>query len=432
MAKYSSRRSTTIFIKHHGAVQKSVYFRVNPQALRVQQGNKGSVVDTLGGYFREVLYSKDPQHNGLMLPDLTIECDTGAGYREELKKFEWIWRHHGDRKADGTPADTFLMDFADDTVGWQDGAVAAGGMPRMGGHVHGAKGNDLAPPIGDIGRTHGAAYTLKGLLSGQARGTMQEALIRNNRGSRFLPRVFKIEILNFAWDETVQDPFRIRFNFRCKILRDMLWKVEPQERTGRTMFALAQSTGDWQNGQVAPFGDAATGGGSMAGVGSQEYPLNLPAHASATRGTLNSLSGAVPQLTQPADDSLGAVLGQAGLGQNRVADKIFDLGRSVFSVNQPIYPQGDPQGLGNVNTTLSDIIRNLPQIVTSGPQTILQSPGWIAPQIPSLSDLVNFGLPDLSFFQGLVRQSVDNGTGDAGGPTESDAYPSTRYGEISL
>jgi hypothetical protein len=36
-------------------------------------------------------------------------------------------------------------------------------------------------------------------------------------------KAFLVEILNFAWDETVQDPYRIRFTFRCKILRDFTW-----------------------------------------------------------------------------------------------------------------------------------------------------------------------------------------------------------------
>ena len=422
MAKYSSRRSQTIFIRHHGREQRSIYFRVNPQAIRVQQGNKGSVVDTLGGYFREVLYAEDPQHNGLMLPDLTIECDTGVGYRDELKKFEWVWRQHGDRKADGTPADTYLMDFADGDTEWFDGAVGSNGAgaARMTTHQHNSRGRDLVPQAA-AANIHGAAYTLRGLLS----RPMRTALGQANGGSRYTPRIFKIELLNFAWDETVSDPFRIRFNFRCKILRDMLWRVEQRDRTGRTMFSLAQAQGDWTDKQVAAFGDGGTG--SLAGTGSQEFPLNVAAQSAmvqASNASLPSLMGT------PISEALDSVLSLSGLGRNQTARKVLELGRSVFGVNQPTYPTGTQSDLTNLNASLGDIIRNLPAIVPVGNQTRLQSPGWQPPPSSPLSELVDFGLPDLSFFQGLVEQATGGAENDE--PTESTAYPNTRSGEIWL
>jgi hypothetical protein len=154
-------RSEYVYFRHEGAETREVFFRINPLAIRFQQANKGSVVDTLGGYFREVFYSQDRQYNGLLLPDLVIEAETGIAYRQELKTMDWIWRHHGQPKADGSPADTYFYDL-----------IQVG-------------------PFQSIERDQ--------------------------------VKAFLVEILNFAWDETVQDPYRIRFTFRCKILRDFTW-----------------------------------------------------------------------------------------------------------------------------------------------------------------------------------------------------------------
>jgi len=130
-------RPNHIFLRHVGVKTKDIYFRVNPQAIRVQQGGKSSVVDTLGGYFREVMYSEDPQYRGLMLADLTLECETGAGYRRELKRLEWVWRNHGALKEDGSPADTYLMDMCDEDSLYFDGAT---GTPAAKDKAYGGLG----------------------------------------------------------------------------------------------------------------------------------------------------------------------------------------------------------------------------------------------------------------------------------------------------
>lgn len=157
-------RSETVYFRYDGDVRKDIYFRINPIAIRFQQGSKGGVTDTLGGYFREVFSAKDPQHSGLLLPDLTIEGTTGIAYRDELKKIEWIWKHHGDRKEDGSPADVYFFDFAEV-------------------------------------------------------GAYQEV-------TRDAPRAYLIEFLNFAWDDSASSQNEIRFTFRCKVLRDMFFELD--------------------------------------------------------------------------------------------------------------------------------------------------------------------------------------------------------------
>lgn len=158
-------RSETVFFRHEGKERKDIFLRINPIAVRFQQGQKGGVTETLGGFFRESMYSSNPQYNGLMLPDLTIEASTGARYRRELKEIDWIWKHKSDLKADGSPADTYFFDLIEDV------------------------------PFQGIERSS--------------------------------PRMYLIEIANFAWDDTVQNPNEIQFSFRCKILRDLFWGLEP-------------------------------------------------------------------------------------------------------------------------------------------------------------------------------------------------------------
>lgn len=157
-------RSEYVYFRHEGAVDRDVFFRINPTSIRFQQAHKGAVTETLGGYYRDVFVSEDPQYSGLLLPDLIIEGETGIGYRRELKEIDWIWRNHGQLKPDGSPADTYFFDL-----------IQVG-------------------PFQDIERDQ--------------------------------VRCYLIEILNFGWDESVSDPFRIRFTFRCKILRDFNWEGE--------------------------------------------------------------------------------------------------------------------------------------------------------------------------------------------------------------
>ncbi|MBD2019355.1 hypothetical protein H6F43_04050 [Leptolyngbya sp. FACHB-36] len=159
------QRSSTVFLRHDGKERKDVFFRINPIAIRVQQGEKGAVVETLGGYYRDVLYSKDPQYQGLALADLTIEATTGVAYRQELTVAQWIWHHASDRKKNGAPADTYFFDLTED-----------------------------APYQGVVRATQ---------------------------------RAYLIKISNFAWDDTVNSPNEIRFSMRCKVLRDLFWDLSP-------------------------------------------------------------------------------------------------------------------------------------------------------------------------------------------------------------
>lgn len=166
-------RSQTVFLRWDGGKsnRKDVYFRINPQAIRFSQGAKASVVDTLGGYFLERIRSIDPQYNNL-LPDLTIEGTTGIAYRLELEKMRWIWQHSSDLKSDGKPVDTYFFDMNNDR------------------------------PLQEITRAGQYCYL--------------------------------IFISNFAYDDTVNNYGEIRFTLRCKVLRDLFFKVSAgQPYTGR-------------------------------------------------------------------------------------------------------------------------------------------------------------------------------------------------------
>jgi hypothetical protein len=163
-------KSTSVFFRHEGDERRDVFLRINPSAIRFSQSAKGSVSNTLGGYFREVLFSDDEQYNGMQLGGLTIEGTTGVAYRRELKEIDWIWRHHGDRKEDGSPADTYFFDL--DEVG-------------------------------------------------ESRGVLRDA-----------PRAFLIAIQQFAWDDSAQTPFEIRFTLRTQVLRDMYWALEGEPSGG--------------------------------------------------------------------------------------------------------------------------------------------------------------------------------------------------------
>lgn len=106
-----SARSTTVFFRHEGVERRDIYMRIAPSAIAYSQSEKGGVVDTLGGYFREVLRSSNPQRNGLKLPELTIRATTGVAYRKELQNLLWIWRNSKvvDPKTN-KPADLYFFD----------------------------------------------------------------------------------------------------------------------------------------------------------------------------------------------------------------------------------------------------------------------------------------------------------------------------------
>ncbi|MEO0376642.1 MAG: hypothetical protein AAF329_18885 [Cyanobacteria bacterium P01_A01_bin.17] len=343
------RRATSpIFFRHLGAQERDVYLRINPQAIRVQQANKGSVVDTLGGYFREVLHSPEPERNGLMLPDLTIECETGVGYREELTKLAWIWRHHADLKEDGTPADTFFMDFVDEDVFSTASGVLSEDLSIAAFKSDATQPASSRASPGQI--AFGAIEKLPKL----------KPFAKALGASRYRPRAFLIEFLSFAWDESVSDPYRIRFNFRCKILKDLFWRLD--DKVGHTPnkgFSAAPGFG--QGGTTG-----AAGVPSITRNGAA-YPLNVSAQIGNIGRTIENL---VPSLLQPSygqqTDYLGSVgssltnaLGMTGLGQNQVADKILSLGGSLFGRQSvPIYPSGTPQELGGLLADLEGLIGN--------------------------------------------------------------------------
>ena len=368
-----------------GAQTRNVYLRINPQAIRVQQGNKGSVVDTLGGYFREVLHSEDPERNGLMLPDLTIECETGAGYRDELAKVQWIWRHHADLKADGTPADTYFMDFVD-----QD-AVAL--QPEFAGSINAFTLQSDSPAFPAPARSTNPAFSAVRKLAGLT------PLAQSIGANRFRPRAFLIEILGFSWDESVTDPYRIRFNFRCKVLKDLFWQLD--DKVGQPL----------PNKGFLPapgFGLNTTGEQGAAAINRNgaTYPLNVAAQVTQISRTLTNF---LPSENQPSfvaqvaradtiDGMIGEVLGMTGLGQNQVAQKIASLGQSVFSrPSIPIYPSGSVQQrdgiLEKVNEILGDSI--VPLAPTGGQS--VQVGGFSVPVL-SLSDAAqSVDLQDLKF-----------------------------------
>lgn len=104
-------RSPNCFFRYDGLERKDIFLRINPQAVRVQQGAKGNATDTLGGYFTEQVYSKDRQYSGLTLPELTLEATTGIRYRKELEDLRWVWQHQSDRKPSGKPADIYFFDL---------------------------------------------------------------------------------------------------------------------------------------------------------------------------------------------------------------------------------------------------------------------------------------------------------------------------------
>lgn len=164
-------RSETVFFRYDsGETKKDIYWRINPIAVRWQQSGKSAVSETLGGYFRDVFYSKDQQYSGFNLPDFTLEGTTGIAYRKELKTMDWVWRHSCDRKKDKSPVDIYFFDNINDR------------------------------PFQEVQRSQSRAYL--------------------------------IHIQNFAWDDTVQTFQEIKFSIRCKILRDLFWELEGEDNPG--------------------------------------------------------------------------------------------------------------------------------------------------------------------------------------------------------
>lgn len=163
----SGRSSTVFFRLESGKERHDVFLRINPTAIRYSQAKKGGTVDTIGGYFREVLQATNPQHSGLMLPELTIEGTTGAAYRKELDNLIWIWHKSVEiSKETGKPADCYFFDTTK--------------TPDYQGIVRAA----------DYG--------------------------------------YLIDLRNFACDDSASKRGEITFTFRCKILKDLFWnKVMP-------------------------------------------------------------------------------------------------------------------------------------------------------------------------------------------------------------
>lgn len=384
-------RSNHIFLRHIGAETKDVYFRVNPQAIRVQQGNKGSVVDTLGGYFREVMFSEDPQHNGLLLPDLTIECETGAGYRKELERLEWVWRNHGTPKDDGTPADTYLMDMADEDTLFFDGAIAPPAVDGLAQQL--PQGVDPTPPL-----PPGVSQDLISKVL-NIKKTSKNPIAKTLGGTRFTPRAFKIEILNFSWDETVQDPYRIRFNFRCKVLRDMFWVLDGKQFREGDPRGAAIDLGEITPNTSAsiPIGNAQIAKDALKK--SSDFPLNIGAHAAMLSRTLDLLPGGIggqaSAIVSQATPIINQVLQAAGLGQNQPLLAVQNQGQSVYDPvrGQRLYWRSEFSGTAqNQETTqqVTDLLDQLPGLVQSPlVQTGLQVAGWSPAVVAPASSVVS-------------------------------------------
>ena len=157
-------RSDTAFLRWDGDDRKDIFFRIAPNAIRLQQGRKASVTETLGGYYTDTLYAADAQYRGLLLPDLTIEGTTGVGYRKELEEVEWVWRHASDTRNDDSPVDVYLFLLS-----------------RMGPYQGVERDRDFA---------------------------------------------WLIFLQNFAWDDSASTFGEIKFSLRAKVLRDLFWETE--------------------------------------------------------------------------------------------------------------------------------------------------------------------------------------------------------------
>lgn len=375
-ARYA--RPNHIFFRHIGRETKDVYFRVNPQAIRVQQSAKGSVVDTLGGYFREVFYSEDPQRHGLMLPDLTIECETGAGYRQELQKLEWIWRNHGVAKEDGTPADTFFMDMTDEDTLWFDGGVPS--SPWTDGGPGGSlpQGTDPTPPPSP-GLTQ--AQLQKAVnLKRQYKSSVAKTL----KGSRFVPRCFKIALLGFAYDESVQDPYRIRFNFRCKILRDEFWEIDQPLEEGTTVTAIE----DWTDGGVSgklPISKAALAEEALKK--STDFPLNPAAQVAIIKATLGLLPANAGAIVDPI---INQVIAATGIGQTEMLGNAIDNGWSAYDpeLGQRLYWRSEFSGV----QVTQDITQALQNVYPALPPSVQAVTGQLGIQVGPWSPAAVTGL----------------------------------------
>ena len=189
--------SETTFFRWEGVERKDIYWRIAPQAIRFQQGRKVAVVDTLGGYYKEVFYARDPQYSGLTLPSLTVEGTSGAGYRKSFQDIDWIRKHISDRKRNGAPSDLYFFSLS-----------------RIG-------------PLGELARDVDFGWL--------------------------------IEILDFAWDDSASQQNEIKFSLRMKILRDLFWETNPAdfEATGEVPTLEELMAG--QQGKIAAGLEPASG-----------------------------------------------------------------------------------------------------------------------------------------------------------------------------
>ncbi|MBT9159781.1 MAG: hypothetical protein DDT26_01046 [Dehalococcoidia bacterium] len=163
--------SETVFIRYDAGSPEDIHLRIRPQAVRWQQNGKGGTADTLGGWYREILHSDNPQYSGLTLADLTVQAETGLTYRAELQRLLNVWQRRGVPKADGSPADYYFFDLT------------------------------------EVGDWNGLA--------------------------RDQPRGYLVDILGFAYDDTVSSYGTIGFTLRMKILEDLFFLEggEPQNLT---------------------------------------------------------------------------------------------------------------------------------------------------------------------------------------------------------
>lgn len=155
---------SNVYFKIEGDQPETVYFQIKPSAIRFQQSQKGSSTNTLGGYYRELLYSDDPQYSGLQLASLTVEATSGVRYRKELLRIDQVRRAQGIPKIDGKLADIYFYDL---------------------------------------------------ITIGDWNGIQRDA-----------SRIYLVNIDRFSFDDTIQSPNEIKYSFAFTILRDMTWAID--------------------------------------------------------------------------------------------------------------------------------------------------------------------------------------------------------------
>lgn len=220
-----------------------VFWRINPQTFRWQQGNKGSVRDTLDGFHLERIQASNPEYSAKTLPTLIVAGTTGVAFRREVETMQFVFDHREERKPDGSPVDINFFDFGgtDDenflnvpvvsSLGFvnfdfgnpaalfrlpslseiQDAAVA-----RFGADLT-AAAREISPDLVPIIQRLGIGRT----PLGTHRNTQQVY----NGVERYADRGYQVEIENFSYDESVNAQNEIKFQFQLRVLRNIYYRA---------------------------------------------------------------------------------------------------------------------------------------------------------------------------------------------------------------